>query len=146
MPLEHGAGDQRRHSASESVQPVVVPVVREFAKVGKRRVETGRVRIRKSVKQKRVRIDEPLLEESAEIQRIPVNQPVAVAPPVRRDGDTLIIPVLEEVLTVTKQLVLKEEIHVRKRARRVHKPQSITLNTEEVEVRRDRKNAKECPK
>ncbi len=40
---------------------------------------------------------------------------VEVAPAVRTENDVVIVPVLEEVLVVQKQLVLKEELHIRRR-------------------------------
>jgi hypothetical protein len=39
-------------------------------------------------------------------------------PSIRRKGDTVIVPVVQEELVVTKRLVLKEEIHlIKHRAR-----------------------------
>ena len=37
------------------------------------------------------------------------------APQIRTEGDVTIVPVLEEVLVVEKRLVLKEELHIRRR-------------------------------
>lgn len=47
------------------------------------------------------------------VTRIPINRDVDIAPETRVEGDVTIIPVLEERLVVTRQLVLIEEIHVR---------------------------------
>lgn len=38
-----------------------------------------------------------------------------MAPEIRTEGDVTIVPVLEEVLVVEKRLVLKEELHIRRR-------------------------------
>jgi stress response protein YsnF len=35
------------------------------------------------------------------------------APPVREEGDVTIMPVIEEIVVVERQLILKEEIHIR---------------------------------
>jgi len=48
---------------------------------------------------------------------------VETAPEIRTEGDVTIVPVLEEVLVVEKRLVLKEELHIRRR-----------IETETVEV------------
>ena len=46
---------------------------------------------------------------------MPVDREVEAAPEIRTDGDVTIIPVVEERIIVAKQLVLKEEIHIRRR-------------------------------
>ena len=33
-------------------------------------------------------------------------------PPIRYKGDTLVVPLLEEVLVVEKRLVVREELHI----------------------------------
>lgn len=79
-------------------------------------------------------IDEPLLRESVEVERVPINRIVAEAPPSRQEGDTLIIPVLEEVLVVEKRLMLKEEVRITRTQTEVHQPQAVTLRTEEAVI------------
>jgi stress response protein YsnF len=51
-------------------------------------------------------------------------------------GNTLIVPVLEEVLVVQKRIRLREEIHITRHRRETHAPQSVTVRTERVEVKR----------
>jgi len=46
----------------------------------------------------------------------------------------MIVPILEEVLVVEKRLVLKEELHIRRRRAEVSNPQRIVLRTEEATV------------
>ena len=53
----------------------------------------------------------------------------------RSEEDTLIIPVLEEVLVVEKRLLLKEEVRITKREE-THTPQRVTLRREEAAVER----------
>ena len=55
---------------------------------------------------------------------------------VRHDGDTMIVPVYEEVLVVRKRLMLKEELHITRRKREVSRPQTVSVRREEVEVER----------
>ena len=92
-----------------------LPVVEEHLRIDKRTVTTGRVKVRTETQY----VDEiasALLEsEAIEVERVTINQPVEQAPPVRTEGNVTIIPVLEEVLFVEKRLVLKEELHVRRR-------------------------------
>jgi uncharacterized protein (TIGR02271 family) len=123
--------------AAERHDQLVVPVVQEEVQVAKRSVESGRVRIIKTVDQREVLVDQPLMHEHAEVERVPINQMVDEAPPIRYDGDTMIIPVLEEVVVVEIRLMVREEIRVTRSRTEVHEPQSITLRRENVIVERD---------
>ena len=71
-----------------------------------------------------------------EVERVPVDRIVDAAPAVRQDGDVTIIPVMEEVLVVEKRLVLKEELHVRRRRTQESVEVPVTLRRERVEVER----------
>jgi uncharacterized protein (TIGR02271 family) len=115
---------------------LVVPVVAESLRVERRAVETGRVRIHKTVEERAQEIDEPLLRERVEVERVPVGRVVETAPPVRHEGDTMVVPVLEEVLVVEKRLVLKEELRITRRREEAREPQRVTLRTETVSVER----------
>lgn len=100
-------------------------------------VDTGRVRITKSHHEYEETVNEPLIKEEVEIERIVINQMVEGAlPAIRDEGDTLIIPVFEEVLVVERRIRLKEELHVHRKRVIVHEKQQITLRKEEVTVER----------
>ena len=115
---------------------VVIPVIEEEVVAGARAVKTGSVRVDKHV-EKRIRtVAAPLIHEDVEIRRIPVNRVVTEAPPVRRKGSTVIVPVVEEELVVTKRLVLKEEIHLIKRRTNDRVTQKVELNRERAEIHR----------
>ena len=113
-----------------------MPVVEEQLSVGRREVETGRVRFTKRVLEDEVLVDEPIIREEVEVVRVPIGRQVAAPVPAREEGGTLIIPVLEEVLVVEKRLVLVEELHVSKRRVEGRDPRRITLRKEEVSVDR----------
>jgi stress response protein YsnF len=72
--------------------------------------------------------------EEVEIERVAVNRVIDEAVPVRYEGDTTIISLLEEVLVVEKRLVLREEIHIKKLRKEVHNPQEVLLREEQVEI------------
>ncbi len=114
----------------------VIPIIEEKAVFGKEIVETGKVVISKRVSEHEKIIDEPLLHEEVSIERVAVNQFVDTPPEIRHEGDTMIIPVIEEQLVLKKRLFLVEELHVRKQVVESHQPQKITLLKEEVEVKR----------
>lgn len=115
---------------------VVIPVIEEEVTVEKREVERGRVRISKTVSERDVLVDQPLLHEHVDVVRVPVNQMVDAPPEVRHEGDTMIVPVLEEVVVVEIRLMVREEIRITRRREEVHEPQEVTLRREEVTVDR----------
>jgi uncharacterized protein (TIGR02271 family) len=122
----------RQHSTAH--ETLVIPVIVEEVDVQKRSVETGKVRITKVVHERQAVVDEPLLQDEVEVERVPIERLVEEAIPVRYEGDTMIVSVLEEVLVVEKRLMLKEELHIRKRRVERHQPQCVTLRHEEARV------------
>lgn len=120
----------------ETQRELHIPVTQEVLELGKRLVETGRgVRVHKTVTETVVRIDEPLMQQGLEIEHVPVNAWVEGNAPVQRhEGDTLIVPVLEEVLVVEKRLRLKEEIRITAKAGTRIASERVTLREEHVDV------------
>lgn len=117
----------------------VLPVIDEQLQVGKREVDTGRgVRVHRHTVERNEVLDEPLRQDVVEVTRVPVGKWVdSTAPPMtRQEGDTLVIPVLEEVLVVERRLCLKEEVRITRQQREVHTPQSVVLKSYEVQVER----------
>ena len=113
-------------------ETVVIPIVEEMLTLDKREVITGGVRLTKRVTEREEVVDEALLRESVTVERVSINQIVAVAPPSRQEGDTLIVPVLEEVLVTEKRLLLKEEVRITRTQKTVHDPQTVTVRSEEA--------------
>lgn len=91
---------------------VVLREAEEHLRVGKREVETGRVRVRRHVETHDETVEVALARERADVERVPVGAFVDEAPPVRREGDVLVVPVVEEVLVVETRLRLVEEVRV----------------------------------
>jgi uncharacterized protein (TIGR02271 family) len=116
---------------------VVIPVIHEELEIGKRRVETGAgVRVQKSAREEEQVVDLPLVHEEVEVRRVPVGREVDAPVAVRHVGDTIIVPVMEEVLVVRKQLRLVEELHIRRTRSEHHAPQTVVLRKEEATVER----------
>lgn len=114
----------------------VIPVVEEQPVWHKRTVETGRVRIVKQVAAQTQDIDTAVWQETLQVERVAVNQPVDGPVSIRYEGDTLVVPVLEEVLVVEKRLMLKEELRIAKHRVESRQPRQVTLRREEVTVER----------
>lgn len=135
-PLGHGQPLHDVDRGQTGGDEVVVPVVAEELRVEKRVVETGRVRLTKKVIEHEEVIDEPMMREEVDVRRVAVNRPVSEPPPVRYEGETMIVPVFEEVVVVEKRLVLREEVHITRRRVAERQPQGVTLRSERVEVER----------
>jgi uncharacterized protein (TIGR02271 family) len=118
----------------DNEQTLVVPVTEEKVTVQKRVVEKGRVQIHKTVHEHTELIDQPLQMEQVEIERVAINRVINEPVSIRYEGDTTIIPLLEEMLVVEKRLVLREEVHIKKLRTTVHDPQEVTLRQERVEI------------
>lgn len=124
------------HARAAEGQDVIVPVVAEELNADTERVRTGSVRVRKTVHEHDEVIDQPLVEERAEIRRVVKDEVVEGPLPVRQSGDTMIVPVVKEVLVVQKQYVLTEEIHIRTiRTEQRHK-ERVTVKEEQADVQR----------
>lgn len=123
----------------ESGQTVTVPVSEERIHVGKRQHNTGRVSVRIVPQNQIETIDVPLIQETAEVQRVPVNRVVDAPTPVRQEGDMMVVPVFEEILVVEKKLVLREEVHIRLQRTTRHETQKVRVRKENVEITRSPK-------
>lgn len=116
-----------------------VQVQREELDVRKQLVDTGAgVRVHKTVHEVPARVDETLWHDELQVERIPVDRLVAPgdAPAARYEGDTLVVPVLEEVLVVEKRCRIKEELRITRQRRERQHVQSVGLRHEEVAVER----------
>lgn len=137
LPLSPAEVEQyrRRHDADN--ETLVMPVIIEEIDIQKRLVETGKVRITKVVHEHEAVVDEPLLRDEVEVERVSIHRLVEEAIPMRYEGETMIVSVMEEVLVVEKRLMLTEELHIRKRRVEMHQPQRVTLRREEARVERE---------
>lgn len=128
----------------EPEEQIVMPILEDTLEVHKRRVVTGGVRVRKVVLEHEETADLPLMEESVHVARVDVNQYVTEVTAPRTEGDTLIIPVFEEVMVIEKRLLLKEEWHITRTQTETHHPQTVVLRREEATVERIGPTEGEC--
>ena len=113
---------------------IVVPLIAEEIVIGKRTVETGGIRVHKTVREDVQMIDEPIVREHLDVERVEINQFVETAPAVRYEGDVMIVPVLEEVVVTQKRLLLREEIRLTKRREEISNVQEVILRREEISL------------
>jgi stress response protein YsnF len=91
-----------------------IQLVEESVVVDKERVVTGRVRVSTSSRLVEDIASASLSGVRVEVTRKPVDREIEAVPETRVEGDTTIIPIVEEIVVVEKRLVLVEEIHVRR--------------------------------
>ena len=141
-----GAGTWLLTDAVRDARGLVIPVVEEQLEVSRERVETGRVRISKSVEAREVVVDDPLKRESVRVEHVPINQVVTGAvPQVREEGDVTVIPILEERVVTRTELVLVEEVRIHRDHSEYHDPQRVTLRKEVVSVERFGEDGRPLP-
>jgi uncharacterized protein (TIGR02271 family) len=74
----------------------------------------GDVAIRTEVEHAPGRLEVEALHEDVEVEHVPVGRVVAEREDPHEDGDTLVVPIYEEQLVVSKRLVLREELRIRR--------------------------------
>jgi uncharacterized protein (TIGR02271 family) len=120
--------------------PLVIPVIEETANVEKQVVVTGKVRLEKQVEEIQEVVNVNLQHDEYTIRRVARNEYVDEgAPQVRHEGNTLIIPVIKEVMV--KRLLLVEEVHIIKDVVTTSEQVNIPLRKETVTVNRTPDNS-----
>jgi stress response protein YsnF len=117
----------------------VLPLVEEQLRVDKRKVVTGRVRVRTVTDTTEQLIRQELSGERVEVERVPLDrliEPGAPLPQVRTEGNATIFPIVEEVLIVEKRLRLKEELRIVRYATKEVEETPIILHKQRVVVER----------
>jgi len=125
-----------RPQGARDKDQVVVPLHAEEASVSKRRVVTGQVKVGTVTRESEQLVEELLEQEHVEIERTAIGKEVDKAPPVREEGDTLIIPILEEIVVVERRLLLKEEVRVRRTREKQPYQERVVVRKQEAVITR----------
>lgn len=139
-PVEDTFVEAQNRKTQEDNAGMVIPVIQEQITFDKQVIESGKVRISKRIVEHEELVDVPIFREEVDVEHVSINQFVDTPPQVRQEGDTMIIPVVQEQIFYQKRLLLVEELHVRKQIIEEHKPQQITLLKEEVNITRSAEN------
>lgn len=115
---------------------MIIPVIEEELVADRQQVKTGSVRVQKHVDQRTKRVESTVLRDEVEVRRVAVNREVEAAPKIRREGDTIIVPVVEEELVITKRLTLKEELHIVRKRSKQRVAEDVTLDSERAVIER----------
>lgn len=112
----------------------VLPLVEETVTIGKRKLVTGRVRVQIITETINETVPVDLESVDVDVVRIPVERVVDAIPDIRVEGDVTIIPVIEERIVMTRELFLREEIHVRQTAYRETHEVPVTVRKQRAQI------------
>lgn len=116
---------------------VVLRLAEEEVSLSRKRVTDGRVTVTRSTVQHDEIINTFLRQERVEVERVPKSQPVETLPEIREENGILIVPVVEETIEIVRKLVLKEELHIRKREQQVPFQEVVTLRKQHAKVEKE---------
>jgi uncharacterized protein (TIGR02271 family) len=130
-----GTRDTMEVAAGEEI---TIPILREEVIIRTREVQSGGVRVHKLVNERTETVEQPTRREQVDVERVTVGRVIDAndVPHARQEGDTLIIPILEEMLVVEKRLVLKEEVRITRRRTEDVEQIQVVLREEDVQIER----------
>jgi|HubBroStandDraft_4_1064222.scaffolds.fasta_scaffold81884_2 stress response protein YsnF len=114
-----------------------IPLHEEEVSLSRREIKKANVQVALVTGTREQLIDEELTHVRVEIERVPIDRTVEVAPPTRQEGDITIIPVVEEIVVVERRLVLKEEVRVRRVSTKEQHQETLVLRQQEAVVMRE---------
>ena len=115
----------------------IVPLYVEEARVSKTQIETGKIRVSTVTRSHEQVVEELLARERVEVERKPINKRVDTMPVVREEGDTVIVPVVEEILVIERKLLLKEELHIKRVRSTEQFSEKVILRKQEAVIERE---------
>ena len=116
-------------------QQLRLPVLAERLTAEARPVELGELRVHTRVDEVEETVRQAVERDELDVERVPVNRPLEAPVAQRTEGEWLVIPVMEEVLVVRKQLDAQGGA-ARSARRRVTAEQEVreTVRRERVEL------------
>ncbi len=120
----------------EQNKDVVIPVIREEPYADVVPVATGGIRVTKRLDSHDEIIEQALRKTHVEVRRVKTERVVDGPQPATRVGNTLIIPVVSEVLQIQKQWVVTEEIHITETEAQETVQNRVTLSGEKAQIER----------
>lgn len=115
-------------------QRLIVPVLAEVPRVRKRTVARPGVRVEKRVRTRTEQVSVELERGDLAIERRGVNLLYDEPPQVRQEGETTVVPVIEEVVILETKYLVREEVRVTRLRERHCVSSPITLRREEVSI------------
>ena len=125
--------DQERQPIPEDLR---IPLHVEEVSVSRREVEKANVEIALITATHGQLVDEELTHVRVEIERVPIGRTINVMPAITQEGDTTIIPVVEEIVVVERRFLLKEEVHIRRVTTKQRHQETVVLRKQEALITR----------
>jgi stress response protein YsnF len=123
----------------------VIPVVNEEVRADIIPVKTGGVRVIKRVEGHDEILQQELRKSRVQVKRVKTDRVVDGPQPVRRVGNTVIVPVVTERLRVEKEWVVTEEIQITQLDERETVEQKVRVNEEYAEIEREDEHGNVIP-
>ena len=114
-----------------------IPLHVEEVSVSRREVEKANVQIALITGTREQLVDKELTHVRVEIERVPIGRTIEVVPSISQEGDTTIIPVVEEIVVVERRLVLKEEVRIRRVSTKEQHQETVVLRQQEALITRE---------
>jgi uncharacterized protein (TIGR02271 family) len=113
-----------------------IPLVEEQLTARKTSHQAGELVVRREVSEQVQTVPVDLNYEEVQVERVAVNRPLPRGKRAipRQEGDTLIVPIVEEEIVVSKRLVVREELRITKRRLTRHEEVSDTVRKQELHV------------
>ncbi|WP_419728045.1 DUF2382 domain-containing protein [Lichenicola sp.] len=108
----------------------------ERLEIERRVHETGQVRVATVTRTRQQTVDETLASEHVDIEHVEIGRLIDEVPDIRQEGDTLIIPVVEEVAVVVRRLRLTKEVRITRVRSVRHHHEVVELRAQEAVVTR----------
>jgi uncharacterized protein (TIGR02271 family) len=134
--LTEPAPAPKGEAAPDQAEPDTLQLFAEEAHVLRRTVESGRVRIATVTHTRDHLVDELLARTNVEVERVPIGRVIDAIPPIGGDADHTVIPIVEETVVVERKLVLKEELHIRRKRTTERYQETVKLRHQTAEVTR----------
>ena len=109
-----------------------IPLHVEELSVFRREVEKANVQIALITGTREQLVDKEVTHVRVEIERVPIGRTIEVVPSISQEGDTTIIPVVEEIVVVERRLVLKEEVRIRCVSTKEQHQETVVLRQQEA--------------
>lgn len=122
-------------SCASGETEIVIPLHSEDVSVERRNVQST-VQVRLQTSEHDHLIDEALEQENIVIERVQIGRTIETIPPIRQEGDTTVLSVVEEIVVVERRLVLKEEVRLRRVKTTERHRSTVTLREQHVTVER----------
>jgi stress response protein YsnF len=134
-PPSEGASPEAEHAAA-ATNVASIPVLVEQLLVDRQVEEAGALRVRIAVDEQPCDVRENALVERVNVERVARNVPVAGRREPWTDGETLVVPLYEEVSVVERRLMLKEEVRLTRHVETLPLQGATVLRSERAIVER----------